>query len=65
MRSLALKCHHGVKWGGDGKGLAPASRAGEKEGRDREQTGSRPEYRRDKRGRETGVQVVGSIKSPQ
>lgn len=45
---LGLTCHRGVKWGGDGKGLAPASRAGEKEGREREQTGSRPEYRRDK-----------------
>ena len=39
---LGQKCHRGVKRGGDGdgEGLAPASRAGEKEGRDREQTGS-------------------------
>lgn len=37
---LGLTCHRGVKWGGNGKGLAPASHAGEKEARDRQQTGS-------------------------
>ena len=61
---LGLKCHRGVTRGGEGEGLAPASRAGEKEGRDREQTGSGLESTEGRRGRQTGVQAVGPSESP-